>query len=894
MTSHAAGHRPPSSLRRVVGWCIAREDRDALLAELDGVFARRADTDGLPNARAWYRRQALGFAWRTSVERIAGTVRRLPEATGELALALRRLRRRPAFALAFVLTLGVGTGVIATVASAARWVLLRPVPGVAAAENLVTLRLGSREAPPHVSFEVSQPDLLGMRARLAGIVALAARTSIDADVRTSTGAAERIAAEVVTSNYFAVLGTRIVAGRAFAVDEDSPGAPPVVIVSHSLARRLADDPHALAGTTIHVNGSPVTVAGVTERGFRGADLPGRAELWLPPSALGAVDASAPASALTSPMYGLWRQMVVRVRDGVDAPAIAASANQAMDDIRARERLHSFLATHFQMQAFDGIGLDPGVRASVRRTLSLLGGAAAVLLLLATANLVSLMLTQAPALRATSALRYALGATRRHIARIAVADALVLSAAGTAVAVALSAVWSRWFASAQLSEHGGALGGMRADAVVVALAAGVGLLATALATAVQLHGARVRAVASTLRAGEAGGLVAHRARLALTSLQVALSLILAVGAGLMGRTVANLRAIDLGFDPERLLTFAIDPSSHGLSRTEVADVGLDIERRLRDLPGVTVAGLIAPAPLTSSYLTAALARVDAAPDERPLVGAGFYVTPGMLPALGVRVLAGDEAWRADSGTVVISERALAALYPGMAPRDAIGLTLAAGRARSPARVAAVIADVKLSDIRSDPPPVMFFPLASGLRGIAVNAFVRTSGRPMGVLGAARTAVTSAAPNFSMYAIRTARDGVDMQFAERRVLALVAGTLGTIAVLLAAIGLYGVLASVVAARRRDIGIRSALGAAPLQMAGHVIGLAALPLAAGVAAGLFAVSALERVLEAQLYGIDAFDPATYAGAVAFVLSVLALACALPAFRASRVSPATVLRGE
>lgn len=890
---------PPKLLRAILRASIPAEDRRGMCDELDTLYAQRLSVYGRSSANRWYLRQALGFVRHSGAGYWVREVLNPGALATEIRLAARGARRRPLFAATFTLTLAIATGVVAVVSAAANWVLLRPVPGIADTGRLATLRLGANEGPAHVSFNVSHPDVVTLRERLPNVDDLAASSPIDVDLRAGDDSPpRRIVGELVTSNYFSLLGARFAAGRSFVPEDDAVGGSRSAVISTRLASSLAADPSAALGMTVRVNGQPVEVVGVTGRGFHGAELPSRVDVWLPLSALSLVNPFAPANAATNRSTGVWRKMVVRLRGELNeaqVAALATAANRVMEDVRKEFRGHSYPSLIFQYQVFVGIGLDPSVRASVRKTVRLLGVAAAMLLLLAIANLTNLTLTQASTRESATVIRYALGAGAFHLARASLAETLLLGAVGGGVALALAWMAGRWFGGAQLSEFGASIEGMRMEPGVAAFTFAVALVAAAVAALIPLRLARMGAIDALLRRSSGGQVSGHRSRLTFAAVQVALSLTLLVTAGLLGRTVANLRAIDLGFPIDRAFTFSLDPASHGLDRARRGVVVANLEQRLTAIPGVTGAALVAPSPFGSGYITAALYAPDAPPDDRGIVGAGFFASPAFLSTLGASVVSGDRHWRGDSGTVVLSRGALEKVLPGVTPREAIGRIVSTRpRGERPLRIAAVIENVHLSDITREPPPVIIQPLSAAPPVFSLSAFVRTGRSVSPVVRAVRTAVAEAAPDFSMFDVRSVRSAVDLQFSERRVLALAAATLGVIGLLLAAVGLYGVVASAVAARSREIGIRSALGAAPLRVAGHVLGLGLVPAAIGILAGGATTLAGSKVVRAYLYDVPEHDVATYAGAIAVLTTVIVVACALPAIRAARVSPAQVLRGQ
>lgn len=886
------GASPPALLRHLIAACLPPDDRRHLVADLDILFARRAAGTSRVAATAWYARQAAGFALRFGSLRLTG----LPDTVAaDFRDAVRGFRQRPGYVLAFVATMAIATGVLATVYTAAWWVLLRPVPGVTAGDRLVTLRIGSSEAPSFVSWSISHPDYLTLRDRLPVGGMLAARTPVDVDVRVAGGSPARIAGEMVTANYFAVAGTRMVAGRGFLVDEDETMAgEPVTVLSVTLARQIAPDPAAVVGTVVTVNGTVVRVVGVADGAFRGLDLPGSAELWFPLSARGVVEPGSTQSSLANRGEPVWRRMVGRMPVGTSLDQVTGAGVATVEAIRGEYRVHSFMALHQALQVFPGVGLDPGVRAVVRRTLAQLGGAAVLLLLLAIANLANLTLIESTRRETSTAIRVALGASRAGIVRGALVESTVLGVASALVAVALAAMLAGWYQGAQLSEHGAALGGMRITTRII----GFSLLTSCLASfVVALRPAMVASRSdgsSLIRRGMTDGRGTHRLRSALVTAQVALSLVLLVAAGLLGRTVANLRAVDLGFDPSRLLTFSIEPHLHGYESARLSALVSDLESGFASGTGVTGAGFISPSPLGSSYLTAALYGSDD-PQQRPVIAAGFYASAGLLPALGVRVIAGEDPWRSDSATVVLDRRALAAVYPGMSPDAAIGrLVPTRPGQQGRLRIAAIVDSLRLSDITADPPPVIFRPLGERLTGLSLTGIVRGTTRPGALATAVHRVLAARSPDLPVFNMRTARALVDLQFTERNALARAAATLGAFGLLLAAIGLYGVLASLIAARRRELGVRCALGAAPGAILRRVLSAGLVPVALGIVLGAVGAMGASRVLATQLFQVPSIDPATFLGAASVLVAAALAASLFPAWRATRVSPVEALRED
>jgi predicted permease len=699
---------------------------------------------------------------------------------------------------------------------------------------------------------------------------------------------------MVTANYFSVTGARFVEGRGFLDQEDEVvSGQSVVVLSHELARQVAADAGSAVGMDVVVNGTRVLVVGVTEPGFRGVDLPGHAELWLPLSARSVIDPATAQRTLSSRGEGVWRRMVGRMPPSTTLPQVAAAADATVDAVRLEYQAHSYAATHQRLEVFPGVGLDPSVRDEVRRTLAQLGAAALILLLLAIANVANLTLIESTRRETSTAVRIALGADGTVIVRSALVEAGLLGLASAVAAIGLAVLWGGWYQGAQLSAHGGSLGGMGIDVRVIGFALVTAWLASTLVSLRPALAARRTAMGGFIRRGATDGRTGHRLRSALVAAQVALSLVLLVSAGLLGRTVRNLRSVDLGFEPGRLLTFAIDPHLHGYESARLARLAQEVEDALERAGGVEAAGFISPSPLRGSYLTAALYGSDD-PEARPIIAAGFYATPGLLRAMGARMIAGEDPWRGDSGTVVVSRGALTALYPGVPVEAAIGRLVPTRRNRGGlVRIAGIFEDLHLSDITREPPPVIIRPLGERLEGLSLTG-VAAGSRPAALAPTVHAVLAARAPDLPVFDIRTARALIDLQFAERDAMATAAMTLSSLGLLLSAVGLYGVLAAMVSSRRREIGVRSALGAGPRQILWRVLATGLVPVMAGVGAGAVAAVGAGRVLASHLFGLAPLDPVSFSGAAAVLISVALAAALVPAWRATRVSPVEVLRED
>ena len=546
----------------------------------------------------------------------------------------------------------------------------------------------------------------------------------------------------------------------------------------------------------------------------------------------------------------------------------------------------------RFHAFEGVGLDPGVRKIVRTTLQIIAVTATLLLLLAIANVSNLALANEATRGTLVGVQRALGATRGRIAIGRVIESSLLGIVACVVSIGLAVGCRALFETARLTEYGVALAGLQLDARVGFFTLGVALFAAAIAATLGAMLTRKTDVTDLLRRGSTVGRSSHRVRATLVGLQVALSLILFVVAGLLGKTVRNLREIDLGFDVNGLTTFAIDPRLHGLQGKLLQGLLTDIEADLRG-GGNSAAGFIAPPPLSSSYYTSSL---YAGPDStaRMVIGAGYWVTPGFLNAVGARVIAGTREWRADSGTVVVTRSLVDSLFPNVDPHSLVGRPFPTrGRGKNLVVIAAVIEDLRLSDVTRPPVPAIFKPLASGSRDMSIRGFARGRRAAAGA-ESIHSAVAARAPDIPVFDLRSTRSLVDQQFAERTSMALAARTLAIFGVVLAAVGLYGVLSTIVVARHRELAIRMALGATPRDVRARVLRGGLVPVVGGIVVGTAGAFIAARGIRAQLYGLGGFDAMTYVSIVALLLVVALAACLVPARRAVRVAPNEALKTE
>lgn len=883
--------RPPSLFRACLRWCVTEEERD-LVREMDGLYAERVARSGRASARLWYLRQVLGMLLRVGLPGVLHHP--LGNGAGmDVRVACRTLRRHRAFALTFLSTLAIGTAGVATVYSAARWVMLRPVPGVLQPDSLVHLRLGGNGAPAQVTFDISDADYRDLRDALGGEARVTASAPLDAHVQLGDARAVRMPIELIRSNYFAVLGVPLHAGRSFGASDDTPPpGPSEIVVSHGLARLLADEAATALGREVQVNGHPFRVIGVTAPGFGGAELPANVRAWLPLSALDRAVPGPSAASVQHRYSGIWSRILVRPLSG-GAEQVGARANAVMETIRKEHTSHSFPARMQVMQAYQGAGLAPAVRAPVQRTVRMMTGVALFMLLLTSANLANLVLGHAARLRGEAAVRAALGAGRLRLLRGDLMQGMVLGVTGSMLALLLARLGIRWTSRTRLAEHGALLDGVQLDGHVLLLTVAVAAFVAVLA-AVYAHVAETApAIEARLRRSARSFAGSERVRSLLVGVQVTVSMLLVLCAALLGRTLHELRSVDMGFAPDGLVTFALDPGLNAVEPDEFAARSRDLLERLRADHAVHDAATISPTPFRSSYVTSS---VYLGPDgERPdVVGAGYFVSAGLLQTLGAHTIAGDASWPASPGTAVLSATMADALFPDAPPASLIGRVIYSGRSHEPVRISAILADVRLSWVFEAPPPTIFRSQQDDQRLSSPSIIVRADAPAATLQPAIESAVAAALPGLPPFDLRTVRAAIDLQYSERLALGVLVLVLAAISILLAAVGLYGVLAHAVAARTRELGIRTALGAAPRDIAQLVLqrglALGLVGAIAGMICGLLATP----VLRAYIWGIQPFEYSTYLLGLLLVLTVCVLACIPPIISARRVDPLRALRTD
>jgi predicted permease len=841
---------------------------------------------------------AAGFAreLRTAAEPLGPIKERLSlwaDARRDVRYGLRGLSQTPGFTIAVVLTLALGIGANAVIFSAVDAVLLRPAL-LHDPDGLVQVYSATADGRSRFS-STSFPNYLDIRDR-AGLSDAAAYASISLALDLDE-ATHRVSGQVVTGNYFELLGIPLQLGRAFLPDEDRRGAPEyVVVLSHrAWQRHFGGDP-SIVGRQALINGRAYTVIGVTPQRFTGPVLGQAPEVWVPmalqpevrpPSA--GLRRSLGSSDLLNARDVSWLNIVGRLREstaletataGLDVlgPQLAA----AYPDANSTRRFHLV-----------PLGEGPGVRTDARPLLLALSVAVLLVLLIACANVSALLIVRALTRQKDVAVRLALGASRGRLVRQWLTESILLALLGAAGALIVAWWAAPLFYGLGLPESVDVSLNVRVLTFTLIAAVTSGLFFGCISVLQALR----RDPIATLR-DESRGATAGRRALRLRStfvvVQVALSLVLLVGAALFLRTLQNAYGVDLGYETDQTLLTEINLDVRGYTQNAGQLAYAQILDRIREIPGVAAAAAARVVVLSGGARSTSIST-DGQPVER---GGGNAITVrtnvvshGYLETLGIPILRGRDFAASDhasSPPVAVISRSLAGrLWPGM---DPIGQTLV--RVGSTYEVIGVVPDtVYTTPVEAEPLPFFYSLLAQAYES-AVTLHVRTVTDPMETFPAIRRAVREVDPLLALSPPLRLSDVLEETLGQQRMMARLVSIFGALALALAVIGLYGVLAHVVAERRAEIGLRVALGAKPGSILRLVLAQGLRLILVGSLIGVALAIATTRLIEHQLFGIAPTDPATLAVACAVFLAIAAIACIVPARRALRVDPITALR--
>jgi putative ABC transport system permease protein len=876
---------PPRLAAWLLSRCLSRDAAEAVSGDLSEGFSRRAAKRPLA-ARLWFWRQVLGTiaSFRSSSRRHRPAHSRSSVWSGigqDVRFAVRSLRHAPGFSLAAVATLAIGIGASTAIGTAAARALVRPLP-YPNGDGLVFL--GHPNGDGTVGT-IGFATVVDWRARLKSFDQLAIIRGWTPTLVEADGAA-RLQGMKVSWNYFRTLGVRPALGRDFEAGDDDPDHWRVVIISDGLWRRQFQARADIVGQTVSFNSRPFQIVGVMPAGFEplvSSHFYQRAEIWAPLGyRIGGDSACRSCQHL---------KLLGHLAAGTSLSSAMAELDQVHADLRRQ------YPAEYAAQAPVGLMLQDELTRTIRTPLRVLLGAVFFVLLVSSANVASLLLARATTRERELAVRSALGASWSRIVRQLITESMVLAV----VAGVSGLVLARWGLTL-LAEYAPVslprLDQAPADPVLLLLAIGAAALALVIFGVMPaLLSARMNLEAALRSTQVAGYRRAMTAREWLMAGQVAIALIFVAGAGLMYRTVDRLLHVDTGFKTENVLSLGVSLVGPAWAQdSAVRTFQQDLVDRVKALPGVESAALAGQVPLGGNYDRWGF-HIDGQPDrgaEAPQAER-FSVTPDYFSTMHIPLRAGRLITAADTAdgmpVVLVNETAAKVLWPDRSP---LGTKVRlGGRPNALRTVVGIVGDVRHYALSEPATPQVYLPQQQ-MTDSFLMLVVRASQDPAALVAPIRQTVTAIARDVPVYDVATLDERLDRSLAARTFLLFLLGLFAVTTLVMAAMGLYGVVSQNVGARGREFGIRVALGAARADILWLVLRRGLLFVALGVGAGLGASLALGRALGTQLYETTPTDPLTLGGSVALLLAIGLLAHVGPLRRATRVDPVVALRNN
>jgi predicted permease len=819
----------------------------------------------------------------------------------DLKYGARVLARNPGFALIVVFTLAIGIAANTTIFSVFNALLLKPMPGRDPA-RLATVYTSDYSGPLYGAS--SYADFVDFRERSRSFTSLTAHT-LQPLLLTEKGESQRIMSGVVTANYFDTLGVGAAYGRTFLAEEDNEANAGVVVLSYGLWQRQFGSDPTVVGRTVRLNGKPFTIVGTAPASFNGLLRGLATDVWVPMAMLPRL--SNEADTLTN--RGSRGLMIVgRLKAGgtvSDAQAeMAVVADQLhknygdyWTNVRREPRRVTVLSESRSR-------IPPSAREPVLIFMTLLTVVVGLVLLVACANVASLLLARAAGRRREIAVRVALGAGRGRLVRQLLVESVFLALLAGAVGIIL-ALWTTGLMQAFQPPLPFTLAlELEMDNRVLGYTLGLSILTGILfGLAPALRASRPDLVdwLKEEGAGSAGGYRRSLLRNALVVAQVAVSMLLLVGSGLLLRSLANAEAINPGFNPENVLVFSVDLDIQGYAAVQGREFYRNLRERLEKLPRVEAVSMARNLPLGLGGGRRGISIQDYEPGPGEDMEVHFdVVAPGYFEALQIPMVRGRTFTKADAegapGAVIVNEAFARRYWPG---QDPLGKRMSRGRITQdgqkifPLEVVGVAKDGKYVSLGEDPRPYVYYCHLQQYEP-SMSVLVRTASEPKQLIGAVRGATQSVDPNLPIFSVTTLVEHLGISLIPVRIAATLLGIVGLVAMILASLGVYGMVSYAVSQRTQEIGIRIALGARANDILRLAVGQGAGLVFLGITVGLAAAFGVTRFMKFLLYGISPTDPMTFVGIAALLAGVALLACYFPARRATRVDPMVALRYE
>lgn len=828
--------------------------------------------------------------------------------------AIRQLMRAPGFAATVIVTLALGIGANSAIFTIFDQVLLRMLP-VQNPKELVRFEWTGAFSGSTSSFGgdgknyFSYPmykDLRDKNDVFSGVLA-----AVHSGVGVSWhDQAENLDAEIVSGNYFNLLGLKPAVGRLFTDSDDTvKDANPVVVLGHDYWKTHFNASTDVAGKTVLINGHAFTILGVAPEGFNSAIDEYKPAVFLP---ISMTEVAMPWTAPRDDLHNhqsLWLTLIARLKPGTTQQQAEASLGPLWHSLRVQELTgygsvsarfkNGFLnRTHLAVKD-DSTGFMPE-RAEMRTPLLVLMGMVGVLAAMCAVNVATLLLLRAAGRVREISMRYALGAARSRIISQLLVEGGVLGLCGALAGIALSPLIARTLAGmiTQSDDPTNTPYSSSVDARILFFTLGLSIVVTlAFSVAPALQFLRPRLAEALRQSSGTASRRSQRFRKVAVGLQIALTVLLLGGAGLFLRTLTNLRNESIGFQTAHLVNFAIDPALAGYSDDRAPLVEGNVLQALREIPGVLqAAGTTDPEIADDSSVSNFTVQGHVAPEDENMNFESAWITSAYFATLRQPVLAGHEFTAADtkgSPLVAVINLTFAKRFFG-SPQDALGHLIAEGDGKPDTIIVGVVGDVRHRDLRAVPRGTVYRPYMQLKHPRGLRMYALTGQQPEALESSIRERIHRLDPKLVVDGMRTMEEQVDHSVSAERTLATLAASFSGLALLMTAVGLYGVLAFAISQRTREIGVRMALGAQRASVVALVMREMALTAAIGVVVALPASFGLSRLLVSQLYGVQPGDPVTLLACVLATALMVALAAAIPARRAASVDPMQALRSE